>query len=57
MEYEDFIAGYIPYLAILDAIDRLKDLDPDALDYLNREVEWTKVDKNDELHDQKDPTP
>ena len=57
MEYEDFIAGYPPYLAILDAIDRLKDLDPDALDYLNREVEWTKVDKNDESHDQKDPTP
>ena len=57
MEYEDFIAGYTPYLAILDAIDRLKDLDPDALDYLNREVEWTKVDKNDESHGQKDPTP
>ena len=57
MEYEDFIAAYTPYLAILDAIDRLKDLDPDALDYLNREVEWTKADKNGELHDQTDPTP
>tara|TARA_R100000027_G_scaffold10966_1_gene7817 strand:+ start:934 stop:1107 length:174 start_codon:yes stop_codon:yes gene_type:complete len=57
MEYEDFIAAYTPYLAILDAIDRLKDLDPDALDYLNREVEWTKADKNGESHDQTDPTP
>lgn len=55
MKYEDFIAAYTPDLAIFDAIDLLKRLDPDALDYLNRKVEWTKVDRNDGSHDQKDP--
>ena len=57
MEYEDFIAAYTPQLALLDTIDLLKRLDPDVLDYLNHEVEWTKADKNDESRDQTDPTP
>lgn len=57
MKYEDFIAAYTPDLAIIDAIDLLKRFDLDALDYLNREVEWTKADRNDESHDQKDPNP
>ena len=57
MNYEQFLAGYTPHLGVIDAIDLLKHLSPDALDTLDQMQAESKDDKNDESRDQKDPTP
>ena len=55
MEYEDFVDCYNYNLQLLDAIDLLKHFSPEALETLDQLDFGTKVDKNDELRDQKDP--
>ena len=55
MEYEEFVDCYNYNLQLLDAIDLLKHFSPEALETLNQLDFGTKVDKNDELRDQKDP--
>ena len=55
MEYEEFVDCYNYNLQLLDAIDLLKHFSPEALETLDQLDFGTKVDKNDELRDQKDP--
>ena len=55
MEYEEFVYCYDYNLQLLDAIDLLKHFSPEALETLDQLDFGTKVDKNDELRDQKDP--
>ena len=55
MDYEKFMEGYSLNLQILDAIDLLQHLDPDALDSLDRLGVGSKDDKTSEERDQSDP--
>ena len=55
MEYEKFMEGYSLNLQILDAIDLLQHLDPDALDSLDRLGVGSKDGKTSEERDQSDP--
>ena len=55
MECEEFVDCYDYNLQLLDAIDLLKHFSPEALETLDQLDFGTKVDKNDELRDQKDP--
>ena len=57
MDYEKFMEGYSLNLQILDAIDLLQHLDPDALDSLDRLGVGSKDDKTCGEHGQSDPTP
>ena len=55
MKYEEFVDCYDYNLQLLDAIDLLKHFSPEALETLDQLDFGTKVDKNDESRDQKDP--
>lgn len=55
MDYEKFMKGYSLNLQILDAIDLLQHLDPDALDSLDRLGVGSKDGKTSEERDQSDP--
>ena len=55
MEYEEFVDCYDYNLQLLDAIDLLKHFSPEALETLDQLDFGTKVEKNDELRDQRDP--
>ena len=55
MDYEKFMEGYSLNLQILDAIDLLQHLDPDALDSLHRLGVGSKGGKTSEERDQSDP--
>ena len=56
MDYEKFMEGYSLNLQILDAIDLLQHLDPDALDSLDRLGVGSKDGKTSGERDQSDPT-
>ncbi len=55
MDYEKFMESYSLNLQILDAIDLLQHLDPDALDSLDRLGVGSKDGKTSEERDQSDP--
>jgi len=55
MKYEDFLANYPFELQLIDALDQIKDLSPDAAATLNRWAFHSTNEKNVLGHSQKDP--
>jgi hypothetical protein len=55
MKYEEFLAGYVPELQLLDALDALKDYSLDAAAILDRMVSHSNSEKSDASPDQMDP--
>lgn len=56
MQYEEFIESYSFELQLLDAIEQIKDLNPDAAETLDRWVSRSKDEKSASPHDLTDPT-
>ena len=56
MQYEDFLENYSFELQLLDALDQIKDLSPDAAETLDRWVSRSKDEKSVSPHDLMDPT-
>lgn len=55
MKYEDFLENYPFELQLIDALDQIKDLSPDAAETLNRWASRSTNEKNASKHYQMDP--
>lgn len=56
MQYDEFIDNYSLELQLIDALDQIKDLSPDAAEILDRWVSHSKDEKNASEHVQTDPS-
>jgi hypothetical protein len=56
MQYDEFIDNYSLELQLIDALDQIKDLSPDAAEILDRWVSHSKDEKSASGHVQMDPS-
>jgi hypothetical protein len=56
MQYEEFIDNYSIELQLIDALDHIKDLSPDAAEILDRWASHSKAEKNASLNSPMDPS-
>ena len=57
MRYEDFIENYSLELQLIDALDQIKDLSPDAAEILDRWASHSTAEKSALESSQTDPNP